>query len=112
MSFKVFWRRQSEIHLNKPESLLWGQRHLADFPEGNSLARPSARLASVHVSLKGDLSPFSAGFLPAAFASPEVSVDDRAVRKGREKSSSQEWTQRKINQIPFECKEDVPRAFH
>lgn len=62
----------------------------------NSLAHPSALLISAHMSLKGDLSPFSVGFLHTAFAPPEVSVGDKAVRNRRKKSSlSREWRQGK-----------------
>lgn len=49
----------------------------------------------MHISLKGDLSPFTAGFLPSAFAPPEASVDDKAVRNRRGKSLSQERRQGK-----------------
>lgn len=62
----------------------------------NSLARPSPLLISAHMSLKGDLSPFSVGFLHTAFAPLEVSVGDKAAKNRREKSSlSQEWRQGK-----------------
>lgn len=57
----------------------------------NSPAHPSALLISVHISLKGDLSPFTVGFLPSGFAPPEASVDDKAGRNRRGKSLSQEW---------------------
>lgn len=85
--------RESEINMNTSELLLWGQQYLTDFPRGRlsqlfwETALHVPLLIPVHISLKGDLPLFRVGFLPSAFAPPEVSVDDKAVRNRRERSS-------------------------
>lgn len=61
----------------------------------NSPAHPSALLISVHISLKGDLFPFTVGFLPSGFAPPEASVDDKAGRNRRGKSQEQRDKEKK-----------------